>query len=206
MFCQDGLVRYNTTMDIAVLGGTFDPPHFGHLLVARQVLEVKTDIDEVWLMPANTNPDKKVYAPTYTRLAMVKFLQEPRIKVSDIDIIRGGETYTIDTVRQLLIDKKNQYRFVMGSDLLSKMKNWQGYEEIIASIPIIIFPRPDYPVKTIPKSFEILPENQLLVANYSSTVIRQRIAKGLSIKGLVPDKVAEYIKKHQLYQTKTVNV
>ena len=105
-------------MKIAVLGGTFDPPHYGHLLVARQILEEKENIDEVWLLPANTNPDKKIYALVEDRLAMVKLLQEDHIKVSDIDISRGGETYTIDTIRKLILDKKNQYIWVMGSDLL----------------------------------------------------------------------------------------
>ena len=133
------------------------------------------------------------------RLAMVKLLQEDHIKVSDIDISRGGETYTIDTIRKLILDKKNQYIWVMGSDLLPQFEKWEGYKEIISSIEILIFPRPDYPIKNIGKSIKILPKNHLLTVNYSSTVIRQRIAKGLSIKGLVPEKVEEYINKKHLY-------
>ncbi len=193
-------------MNIAVLGGTFDPPHFGHLLVARQILEVKSDIVEVWLMPANTNPDKKVYASARHRLTMTKFLEESHIKVSDLDVDRAGETYTIDTVRQLIKNKRNRYSWVMGSDLLPTINHWEGYKEIITSIPFIIFPRPDYPAASVPKSFEVLPENKLLVANYSSTAIRERVAKDLSIEGLVPDKVADYIGNHKLYQSKSVYV
>jgi nicotinate-nucleotide adenylyltransferase len=68
-------------MTIAVLGGTFDPPHFGHLLVARQVLEHIDDFDEVWLLPNNTNPFKKVAASAKDRLVVTKILEEPGIRV-----------------------------------------------------------------------------------------------------------------------------
>lgn len=193
-------------MNISVLGGTFDPPHFGHLLVARQILEVKPNIAEVWLLPANTNPDKKVYASASDRLTMTTFLEEAHIKVSALDVDRGGETYTIDTVRLLLKNKQNRYSWVMGSDLLPTINKWEGYKEIITSMPFIIFPRPDYPVAAVPKSFEVLPENKLLVANYSGTAIRQRVAKSLSIEGLVSNHIANYIGKHKLYQAKSVYV
>lgn len=193
-------------MNIAVLGGTFDPPHFGHLLVARQVLEHVTNIDEVWLLPDNTNPDKTVFASPNDRLAMAKLLQEPGIKVSDIDIIRGGETYTIDTIHELQKNKANNYSWVMGSDLLSQMTKWESYDEIISLVPLIIFPRPGFAIGDATKKATILSENTLLTANYSATAIRARVNKGLSIKGLVPDAVADYIEKNKLYKTEPVYV
>ncbi len=193
-------------MNIAVLGGTFDPPHFGHLLVARQVLEHVSGVDEVSLLPANTNPDKTVFASAKDRLAMTNLLKESGISISDMDIARGGETYTIDTIHELLKDTKNTYLWVMGSDLLTQMNHWQKHEEIISSIPFIIFPRPGFSTTDAPKNATILSENKLLTANYSATAIRGRVAKGLSIKGLVPDGVAEYIEKNKLYQSKSVYV
>lgn len=193
-------------MNIAVLGGTFDPPHFGHLLVARQVLEHVPTVDEVWLLPDNTNPDKRVFASAKDRSAMARLLVEPRITVSDIDIKRGGETYTIDTIHELKQNTENTYMWLFGSDLVQQMKQWEQYEEIISEVAFIIFPRPDYPVSDIPKNTTVLPENKLLIANYSSTSIRERVAKGLSIKGLVPDDVSDYIDKHKLYQSKPVYV
>lgn len=193
-------------MNIAVFGGTFDPPHFGHVLVARQVLEHIPLIDAVWLLPDNTNPDKKVFAKAIDRLAMTRLLQEPGISVSDIDIVRGGETYTIDTIHELKKNSKNSYSWLMGSDLLKKMKKWEKYEEIVSAVPFIIFPRPGFTITGVPKNFTVLSENTLLSANYSATAIRAWVAKGLSIKGLVPDAVADYIEKYKLYKNTSVYV
>lgn len=197
---------YNRAMNIAVFGGTFDPPHFGHLLVARQVLEAGIGIDEVWLLPANTNPDKQIFAQAHHRLAMARLLAGSGIGVSDIDIARGGDTYTKDTAVFFEKDTQNKFFWVIGSDLVSSMKKWQGYEYILQTVKLIIFPRPEYPIHEAPESAIVLGENKLLTANYSSTVIRARVAQGRSIAGLVPEKVEAYIKKNQLYQTKSVYV
>lgn len=193
-------------MKIALLGGTFDPPHFGHLLVARQVLEEVSGIDKVWLLPANTNPDKIVYASPSDRLTMTKFLEERDIAVCDYDIKRGGPTYTYDTINNFCKDKKNSYVWLMGSDLLKSIKSWQGFDRFTKMMPFLIFPRPDYPAENVLRGFTVLPENKLITANYSSTVIRERVSEGLSIKGLVPNRVDEYIKKRGLYLNKKVYV
>src|SRR3989338_6725136 len=186
-------------MKIAVLGGTFDPPHFGHLLVARQIMENFSDIDRAWLLPANTNPDKKIYAPTSHRLKMAQFLKEERIDVCDLDIKRGGETLTIDSIRQLIKIRDHKFTWIIGSDLLSTIKFWEGYGEFIKLVPFIVFPRPEYPIKSVPVGFKVLKESHLLTANYSSTVIRARVRQGLSIEGLTPHEVTNYINKHHLY-------
>jgi len=187
-------------MKKAVLGGTFDPPHFGHLLVARQVLEQRLDIDEIVLMPANTNPDKTVYANAHDRLAMTKLIEENNIYVSDMDIKRGGPTYTKDTVRELLKDSNNTYEFIIGSDLIETIKTWEGYDAYLRQIPFIVFPRPDYPVQKNDSQMIVLSPNDLLSANYSSTLIRKRIYEGKSITGLVSEKIENYIQMHGLYR------
>lgn len=187
----------------AVLGGTFDPPHYGHLLVAKQVLEHVADIDAVVLMPANTNPEKKIFAPAKDRLAMTRYLEGDAIFVSTLDIDRGGVTYTKDTIKDLLSDKANSYRFIIGSDLVEQVTNWEGYRDFIQKMPFIVFPRPDYPIQTQDWKFHVVPSTNLLTANYSSTAIRERVRTGKSISGLVPEGVRQYILSHKLYVKNT---
>ena len=88
-------------MKVAILGGKFDPPHYGHLLIAQQVLESDLKIDQVWLMPAKNHPWKKINASAEQRMEMVKLLTNDKIKVSDVDLYRDGNIYTIDTVKIL---------------------------------------------------------------------------------------------------------
>lgn len=185
-------------MNIAVLGGKFDPPHFGHLLLVNQILEKVAYIDQVLLIPVNTHPWKTIVGSAIDRLAMTRLLASDKVKVSDIDIKRGGETYTVDTVKELARDSSNKYFWVSGSDILSEFNKWKNYKELIKKINFLIFPRGDYPVKNLPSGFELVP-GRLLINNYSSTAIRARVKTGLSIKGLVPDSVAGYIKIHKLY-------
>ncbi len=187
-------------MNIAVFGGRFDPPHFGHLLVAEQVLEKMTKIDQVWLLPANTHPWKKMAASPLHRLNMTKFLETEKIKVSDLDIKRNGETYTIDTVRILKKDQANKYFWVCGSDTLKEFSRWKNYKQLSKLVPFLVFPRGYYQIKKLPEGFSIVKNKGLITTNFSSTIIRKRIKMGLSITGLVPEKVEEYIRKHNLYQ------
>lgn len=193
-------------MNIAVLGGKFDPPHFGHLLVINQILEKIPHIDRVLLIPVNTHPWKTLVASPSDRFSMTKLLESERIKVSDIDTKRGGETYTIDTIKELTANKSNKYFWINGSDILEEFHKWRDYKKLIKLITFLIFPRAGFPVKKLPTGFKLVPGRDLLVNNYSSTAIRERVRLGLSIKGLVPDKVAHHIKIHHLYQKDTVYV
>lgn len=192
-------------MNIAVLGGKFDPPHFGHLLAINQILEKIPYIDQILLIPVNTHPWKMIVASPADRLAMTKLLESDKIKTSDIDIKRAGQTYTVDTVIELTLDRANKYFWVSGSDILSEFNKWKNHKELVKKINFLIFPRGDYPIKNLPKGFELVP-GKLLTNNYSSAAIRIRVKNGLSIKGLVPDQVAEYIKIHNLYKSDRVYV
>ena len=116
-------------MNIAVLGGKFDPPHFGHLLVINQILEKVDYIDKVLLIPVNTHPWKTIVASPADRLAMIKLLKSDRIEVADIDIKRGGQTFTIDTIKELTANKANKYYWVSGSDILSEFDKWKDHQE-----------------------------------------------------------------------------
>lgn len=171
---------------VAVLGGAFDPPHLGHFGLAKTALKTGL-VDQVWLMPNFSHPWREAIAPAKDRLAMCKLLVNPpspapgglrRARVSDLEIKRRGKSYTIDTVRELK-RKFPDYVFfwLMGSDRLIDLKKWKVIERLLKEIKFIVLPK----------------------TTVSSTKIRERIKKGLSISGLVPKKVEEYIRKHNLY-------
>src|SRR5579885_2003734 len=147
-------------MNIAVFGGRFDPPHNGHIRIAKTLLKIRPDIDAIWLMPANTHPWKPMVASPADRLAMVKFLEEDKIKVSDRDIKRGGETYTIDTVRELIKYRGNKYFWVCGIDQIKDFCRWKEYDELQNLIDFLVFPRPGFDAKTnLPAKFNLVQGN-----------------------------------------------
>lgn len=188
-------------MNIAVFGGRFDPPHVGHLAVAKEILKVKPDIDEIWLMPANTHPWRPIAASAQDRFAMVKLMEEGKIKASDFDIKRGGETYTIDTVRLLLQENRNdRYFWVCGIDQLKDFYRWREYEELSKLIDFLVFPRKGYDEKNhLPSKFTLV-KGDFDATDLASSHIRELLRKGKSIAGLVTPKVEQYIQEHKLYQ------
>jgi nicotinate-nucleotide adenylyltransferase len=188
-------------MNIAVLGGRFDPPHVGHLQVAKSLLIARPDIDEVWLTPANTHPWRPIHASAQDRLAMVKLMETNNIKACDIDVVRGGETYSIDTVRQLLQENRNnRYFWVCGIDQLKDFYRWKEYDELHRLIEFLVFPRKGFDEKTnLPPRFTLIKEN-FISNDISSSSIREKVRKGESISGLVIPAVENYIKEHHLYE------
>jgi nicotinate-nucleotide adenylyltransferase len=187
-------------MNIAVFGGRFDPIHNVHLAVAREVLRSVPEIDEVWLLPANTHPWKPMIASAQERLAMVRLVEEDHIKASDLDIRRGGETYTIDTVRELLKDRSNRYYWVCGIDQIKDFYRWREYEELQSLIDFLVFPRKGYDEKTnLPKKFSLI-KGDFVASELSSSNVREKVYKGISISDVVPKKVEVYIKAKGLYE------
>lgn len=186
--------------NIALFGGRFDPPHFGHLLVAEQVKEHRPFIDEVWLIPAFTHPWKRMYANPEDRLSMCGYLENNYIKLNKVDIDRRTDTYTIDTI--FILKKKYNHKFfwVCGSDTIKDFPKWKDYKRLLLTVPIIVFPRDGYNYKKSNiYNFDFVNNHSLLISNYSSTIIRDRIRRGLSINGLVPELVEDYIRKNNLY-------
>lgn len=186
---------------IAVLGGRFDPPHWGHFWVAKQVLESPLAIDKLWLMPTFIHPWKKVETSAEQRFVMTNFLVNEKIEVSDLEIRRGGVSYTLETVRQLKEDRENDYYWIVGSDALSDFAKWRSSAKLGRLIPFIVFPRGDYPIKILPPGFKKIDSPDLIISNLSSSKIRERIKNSLSINGLLPEKTEKYIIKHRLYQS-----
>lgn len=188
-------------MNIAVFGGRFDPPHVGHLAVAREILKQMPEIDEVWFMPANTHPWRPIVASPSDRLQMVKLMTEGKIKAKDLDIARGGETYTIDSVKLLFQENRNnKYFWVCGIDQLKDLYRWKEYEALEKLIDFLVFPRKGYDEKTnLPKNVSLI-KGDFTATDLSSSAIRDKIKRGQSITGLVTPKVEEYIKLKGLYK------
>lgn len=183
---------------IGVLGSMFDPPHWGHFLVAEQVLEHRPDISDIWLMPAHTHPFHKQSTDPSHRLAMVRFLESSHMVVADDEIVRKGVSYTIDTVQMLKKNYSHEFFWIIGSDNLADFDKWKESKKLSASIPFLVFPRPGYPITNLPSGFSVIP-GDVVVSGISSTDIRNRVKNGKSIRGLVPDEISCYIKDHGLY-------
>jgi nicotinate-nucleotide adenylyltransferase len=183
-------------MHIALLGGSFNPPHNGHISIARQVLEF-TDTDEVWFLPNYGQIPPKDVAPVIDRLAMTRLLDVPKTKVSTIEIdnMLDGETAHLLP----FLPKEHKYSFIIGSDQLPGFSKWLTWEVLLKSMQFFVFPREGYPSAPIYEGMKILDDTRLVKSTISSTEIRDRVKSGRSIDALVPPAIARYISDHKLY-------
>lgn len=187
-------------MRIAVLGGRFDPIHVGHLLIARQVLEFDPTIDKVLFVPAFEHHWKPIQASPEHRIEMINSILEDKMEVSDIEIKRKGVSYSIDTIRALKKETGAEIVWVVGSDIVREFDRWKEKQELVKEATFLVFPRDPYKLpKNLPTGFKLVESSTLQVANFSSTVIRDRIKTGRTIKYLVSPQVENYIKENNLY-------
>lgn len=191
-------------MRIAIFGGAFDPPHLGHLLIAQQTLDF-TNIDEVWLMPCFSHPFNKKITNDQTRLELCKLaisdFKNKKIRVCDFEIRLKEKSFTIDTVTTLKKTfKAERFFWLIGSDNLKDFKKWKDWQKLVKVIRFLVFPRVDFPIKKLPSDFRLIKSSPPISSNLSSRIIRERVKKGLSIKGLVTEKVEEYIVENKLYK------
>ncbi len=185
-------------MNISLLGGAFNPPHNGHLMIAQQVLDF-TNTDEVWFLPNfNQSPPKPV-ASMEDRLAMTQLLDLPKTRVSTIEIDSKLDGETIHILPYL--PKEHSFSFIIGSDQLPTLHYWQGWEELLQQMPFFVFPRYGYPNEPLYPNMHVISDELLVGSNISSTKIRERVKRGLPIDQLVPQNIAEYIRKAGLYKT-----
>lgn len=194
-------------MKLALFGGTFDPIHTAHLRMAGMLADALS-LDTVLFMPTFVPPHKAKgeIAPAEHRIKMCALATayDPRFQVSDLEIKRGGASFTVDTLRTLktLYPKAELYLFV-GADMFMTLGTWYCAEEILQTVTVCTVPRDDVSAAMLRKHGEAL-GGQWYVAEHavgdiSSTEIRARIANGQSLQGLVPDNVAAYIAQNRLY-------
>lgn len=198
---------------LGILGGTFNPIHTGHLILAQNAIEV-FDLSQVLFVPCASPPhkDTSALAPAAHRLAMVTEAIEGNLmfEVSDVEIQRGGVSYAIDTVSALL-DRyaDTELCFIIGSDTLTELHLWRHIHSLLTLCRFVTLARPGYDLAAIrPADLHLDPPwpERLLenaqgsrLIDISSSDIRHRVAEGLSIRYLVPEAVEMYIAEHGLY-------
>ena len=183
-------------MRIALLGGSFNPPHLGHLMIARQVLDF-TDAEEVWFLPNYGQIPPKPVASVEDRLAMSRLIKLPKTCVSTIEIDNKLSGESVEILP--FLPKEPQFSFIMGSDQLPTFHLWNGWEELLTSIPFLIFPRYGFPNEPLYEGMTVISHELLIGSNISSTKIRERVRLGLPIDQFVPSAIDLYISEHKLY-------
>lgn len=187
---------------IGVFGGTFDPPQNGHIVVAKAVLE-QLNLDLVLFVPAGDPWQKHESSLAADRVDMVRLAIAgiDGFSVSTVDIDRGGPTYTVDTLRDIAAEfPQSQLYFIMGDDAFAGITTWKDFDKLGELATLVVVSRygnaPEVPA-TLSPSVNLLEISALPI---SSTMCRERIANGDSLEGIVPEQVAEYVEKHQLYR------
>lgn len=183
-------------MNIALLGGAFNPPHLGHLMIAQQVLDF-TDTQEVWFLPNYGQSPPKPVASAEDRLAMTRLLTLPKTRVSTIEIDNKLDGETIHLIP--FLPKEHAFSFIIGSDQLPTFHLWLEWEKLLKAMPFWVFPRYGYPNEPLYEGMKVISHEFLMGSNISSSKIRERVQKALTIDQFVPKAVAQYITKHGLY-------
>ncbi len=193
---------------LGVMGGTFDPIHHGHLVAASEVA-ARFDLDEVVFVPTGQPWQKahKKVSPAEDRYLMtvIATASNPRFSVSRVDIDRPGDTYTVDTLRDLrkVRGPETQLYFITGADALSQILTWRGADELFELAHFVGVSRPG--VDLDEKDIAHLPADKVTLIeipalSISSTACRERTASGLPTWYLVPDGIVQYISKRGLYR------
>jgi nicotinate-nucleotide adenylyltransferase len=197
---------------IGILGGTFDPPHIGHLILAEYTVEA-LELERVLFVPAADPPHKRdqTRTPIQHRLAMLEcaIVGNDRFSISMVDIERPGPHYSVDTVRIIQAQYPNaELFFVMGGDSLRDLPRWHNPDELIQLCKLAVMRRSDEDVHpqmhqdVLPELAErvIMVDAPLLGIWISSTHVVQRLQKGKSARYVVPQLVLRYIEKHHIYR------
>lgn len=214
-------------MRVGVLGGTFDPIHYGHLKIADQVQKL-FNCDQILLMPAYIPPHKikNNISSAYHRYAMAVLATSEleKIAVCTLELESPTQPFTVQTIAQLKkqFTTKSDLFFIMGTDLFRELNSWWRYQELIENCNIVVVTRPGYLIDLSERSLALKKEikdlsnifevssleltsssiffTNLVAENISSTTIRLLVSKGQQIIDYVPKQVANYIVKYQLYQ------
>lgn len=188
---------------IGLLGGSFDPPHLGHLFVAYTAFEA-LGLTAVQLIPTFRQPLKqgRPVTPAEHRVAMCRLLaaEDPRLAVDPLEVERGGLSYTIDTVRAYRAARPSaELVLLLGEDAAATLPQWREPQAIAAEARLVVVSRGE-PGPAVPGSIKVesLASRRI---DISSTEIRARVEAGLPIRGFVPASIAEYIARHGLYRT-----
>ncbi|RKU26023.1 nicotinic acid mononucleotide adenylyltransferase [Candidatus Poribacteria bacterium] len=193
-------------MKIAVMGGTFNPIHYAHLISAEQVRE-GLNYDKILFVPAARPPHKSqpdmVSAEHRYQMVKLATAQNPYFDVSRIELDRNGPSYTIQTIKVLrqTLKEITDLAWIIGADSLIEYKIWKDFDDVLKLCTLVVTTRPNYDLEQVPLEIR----NQITIfritgSDISATEIRNRIRKKLSVRYLIPEVVVNYINEHHLFQ------
>ncbi|MCA9052516.1 MAG: nicotinate-nucleotide adenylyltransferase [Planctomycetaceae bacterium] len=197
-------------MRIGIFGGTFDPVHYGHLLLAEQCRE-QLELDAVWLMPAAVPPHKQRVgiSDAKHRVAMLELAAagHPPFQVSRLELERGGTSFTVDTLSALHAEAPDrELVLLIGADSLTDLSTWREPQRILELSQVAAVNRGRQMIdlaeihQSIPGAAGRIVSVAMPAVDLSATDIRARVAAGRSIRFMVPRAVEEYIRQHGLYR------
>jgi nicotinate-nucleotide adenylyltransferase len=200
---------------LGVLGGTFDPIHYGHLAIAEQTAEALA-LDAVLFVPANEPPHKPqgaaASAPDRATMVALAIADNARFRLSRVELDRPGPSYAVDTLERLHAEEPAEYVFILSSEALSGLKSWRNPDRLLELCRIAVVPRPGFPILDRSWVAEHFPgrEERVLFMDgprlgHSASDIRRRVQAGRSIRYLVPREVEAYIAERGLYQSSEVS-
>ena len=199
---------------IGVFGGSFNPIHHGHLILAQDVMEA-CELDEVRFMPCGTpnHKDAAELAPAEHRLGMVELVTESdfRFAASDREVRRDRISYTVETLEELQAENPDdEFCFMVGTDSFPELSDWHRIDDLLAQFTVIGLVRPGFEIDALEKiDFGLAPElkkgllDQVVrghAIGISASDIRARVAEGMAIRYLVPVEVEMYSAEHGLYR------
>jgi nicotinate-nucleotide adenylyltransferase len=189
---------------IGLLGGTFDPPHYGHLILATYVRE-QLKLDRVSFIPAG-DPWRKAgrdISPAPIRLAMVRLAvaDNAAFEVDDREVEREGPSYTLDTLREVRRDLEpgDELYFIVGEDALADLPHWHEPAAIAAEARIAVVPREGVALPDLPFGADRIDRLQMPYIGISATELRERRRRGLSLRYQTPPQVEAFIHENRLY-------
>lgn len=197
-------------MKLAIMGGTFNPIHIGHLVCAEEAIN-QYGLDQVVFMPAGLPPHKEVQngASSEDRylMAAIATASNPRFEISRYEIDRKQISYTVDTIRHYREElPEAELFFITGADAVTEILEWKDPAELLSMAVLIAATRPGYPLDKLSGTTKhFLKQNRVRIMEIpaigvSSSLIRERTAKGQSIRYLVPQGVEQFIEKERLYR------
>ena len=195
-------------MRLGIFGGSFDPPHVGHLLAAVDAFEA-LDLDKLVFVPTAKQPLKSevIAAPAHHRLAMVRLLvaADVRFDVDAVEIERAGLSYTVDTLDTFAQRFPSSERFfLVGEDAMAAFGKWKNPQQILKLARVAVLRRPREGESAALERSSDRPNGTIALAtrlvDVSSTEIRERVRTGKSIRGFVPETVAAFIETERLYR------
>ncbi len=190
---------------VGIFGGSFNPPHVAHLIVA-EIVRDQFDLDRILWIPNHQSPlkPKRDLADARDRLAMTRAAtaDNDAFAVSEVEIQRAGISYTLDTVRTLQKEHPNAaFHLIIGSDSLGDLDRWHEPDELMERVPFIVFRRPGFAEVPMPagRASRIAFADAPLL-EISGTELRERVRSGRSVRYMVPETVREFIRSRGLYR------